>query len=110
MRILDKDVTAYGKYLKEYAINHYQGVFEFFNLDDVFKEIIDFDILREELLICYGESISSLRRRCKEEREAKAMYLGITRFIFEDYTGIKPFKNQSRTSIQKIARATHFGV
>ncbi len=110
VRIPDADVSAYGDYLKAYAQEHHPGVFDFFNLDHVFRDIKDYDTLREELLICYGEALSSLRRRCKEERHARAMYQGITRFIFEDYLGIEPFRNQSRTSVQKIARGIAYRV
>lgn len=110
VQIPDEDVSAYGSYLRNYAKQQYQGLFEFFDLDDVFEKSYCFDIMREELLILYGESIVNLRRRCNEEKEAKAMYLGITRFIFEDYSGIEPFKSGSKTSIQKIARLIAYRV
>lgn len=110
VRIPDKDVTAYGDYLRKYAYTEHGAIFSFFNLDDAFEKIESHEILREELLIHYGESIASLRRRCKEEKEAKEMYLGITRFIFEDYCGLDAFHDHSRTSIQKIARLVSYRV
>lgn len=108
--ISDGDVTAYGEYLRNYALAAHDDCFAFFNLDDAFHKTYSYDILREELLILYGESIASLYQRCKEEKEAKAMYLGITRFIFEDYCGIEPFQSGSRTSIQKVARMIAYRV
>jgi pyoverdine/dityrosine biosynthesis protein Dit1 len=108
--IPDEDVTAYGEYLRNYAMSAYGDRFAFFNLDDAFQKTYSYDILREELLILYGESIASLYQRCKEESEARAMYLGITRFMFEDYSGIEPFCNGSRTAIQKVARLIAYRV
>ncbi|HEX5055603.1 MAG TPA: isocyanide synthase family protein [Gammaproteobacteria bacterium] len=108
--IPDAEVTAYGEYLRNYALTTHGDRFSFFNLDDAFQQTYSYDILREELLILYGESIASLYRRCKEEKEAKAMYLGITRFIFEDYSGIEPFCSGSRTAIQKVARLIAYRV
>jgi pyoverdine/dityrosine biosynthesis protein Dit1 len=110
VRIPDQDVTGYNRCLREYANSRHKESFGFFNLEDAFGKIENYDILREELLILHGESINSLRRRCKEEKEARSMYCGITRFIFEDYCGIEPFMHQSRTSIQKIARLISYRV
>lgn len=106
----DEDVSAYGKTLREFAHRIHPDTFEFFNLDDVFTDLDDYDVFREELLICYGEELRSLRKRCQEEKHARAMYQGITRFIFEDYLGIDPFRNQSRTSVQKVARVIAYRV
>lgn len=108
--IPDEDVTAYGEYLRNYAAAAHGDRFAFFNLEDAFQKTYSYDILREELLILYGESIASLYQRCKEEKEARAMYLGITRFIFEDYSGIEPFCSGSRTAIQKVARLIAYRV
>jgi pyoverdine/dityrosine biosynthesis protein Dit1 len=108
--IPDADVTEYGEYLRNYTVTAHGDRFSFFNLDDAFQQAYSYDVLREELLILYGESIASLYRRCKEESEAKAMYLGITRFIFEDYSGIEPFCSGSRTAIQKVARLIAYRV
>ncbi|WP_428264283.1 L-tyrosine/L-tryptophan isonitrile synthase family protein [Haliangium sp.] len=110
VRIPDGDVSAYGEHLREYARSTHGDVFDFFDLDDVFTGISDFDTLREELLICYGEALRSLRKRCQEDRHARAMYQGITRFIFEDYLGLEPFAGQSRTSVQKLARVIAYRV
>lgn len=108
--IPDEDVTAYGEYLRNYAAAVHGDRFAFFNLDHAFQKNHSYDILREELLILYGESIASLYQRCKEEKEAKAMYLGITRFLFEDYSGIEPFCSGSRTAIQKVSRLIAYRV
>lgn len=110
VRIPDQDVSDYGAHLKEYAHRTHPEVFDFFNLDHVYPEVKDYTTLREELLIQYGESIYDLRRRCKIEENAKAMYLGITRFILEDYSGLETFKNASRTTLQKLARTVAYRV
>ncbi|GAB4190378.1 MAG: pyoverdine biosynthesis protein PvcA [Wenzhouxiangellaceae bacterium] len=108
VRIPEQDVTEYGMHLREYARRFHPDAFEFFNLDNVYSEVKDYTSLREELLVRFGESIYDLRKRIKMEPEAKAMYQGITRFIFEDYAGLDIFKNESRTTLQKLARSVAY--
>lgn len=110
VRIPEQDVSDYGAHLKDYAHSAHPGKFGFFNLDHVYPELKDYTTLREELLIQYGESIYELRKRCKVEDEAKAMYLGVTRFILEDYSGLDIFKSESRTTLQKLARSVAYRV
>jgi len=106
----EKDVTHYGEHLKAYTLEHFKNTFEFFNLDDIFQKMNDFDMMREELLIRYGESIESLRKRCKTDKSAETMYKGITRFIFEDYSGLEEFSSNSRSFIQRKARSVAYRV
>ena len=108
VHIPEQDVTEYGACLQDYAHAAHPGSFDFFNLDHVYSEVKDFTSLREELLVRFGESIYDLRKRIKIEPEARAMYRGITRFIFEDYAGLEVFKNESRTSLQKMARSAAY--
>ncbi len=110
VRINDDDVTAYADYLKRHALSRHGDNFDFFNLDDIFQQIPDFDIRREELLIRYGESIETLRQRCKTDKASAAMYKGITRFIFEDYCGLEDFSSCSRSAIQRKARSIAYRV
>lgn len=108
VHIPERDVTAYGACLQDYARATYPGAFEFFNLDNVYSEVKDFPSLREELLVRFGESIYELRKRIKREPELRAMYRGITRFILEDYCGLEMFEDQSRTKLQKLARSVAY--
>lgn len=110
VRISDEDVTTYRIALREYAASQYPDTIDFFDLDDVYTHISDFDTLREELLIEHGEPLRSLRSRCKADPHTEAMYKGITRFLFEDYLGIEPYCKLSRTSVQKIARQMAYRV
>lgn len=110
VRIPDQDVTAYSAHLSEIAHAFHKDYFGFFNLDDVYPAIRDFDCLREEILIQHGESIESLRKRCKKSKDAAAMYRGITRFIFEDYSGLAEFNEYSRSAIQRKARIIAYRV
>ena len=104
VRIPDPHVTEYGQALRDHARTELGNTVSFFDLDDVFEGVDDYDTLREELLVCYGESLRTLRCRTKEEAAAGAMYRGITRFLFEDFLGLEEFKGMSRTAVQKQAR------
>jgi pyoverdine/dityrosine biosynthesis protein Dit1 len=104
VRIPDEHVTEYGQLLREYAREELGEGVSFLDLDDIFEDVDDFDSLREELLIGFGESLRELRLRIKQDPAALAMYRGITRFLFEDFLGLPEFEGMSRRAVQKQAR------
>lgn len=110
VRIPDQDVTDYNnemrRYVKEWGLAH----IEFFDLDDVYPNVKDFAMLREELMVAHGETLESLQQRCKTEKEAGEMYRGITRFLFEDFSGLDEFKGMTRNAIQGMARSAAYRV
>jgi pyoverdine/dityrosine biosynthesis protein Dit1 len=110
LRISDEHVTEYGETLRSMVEESHPGVFTFFNLDKVYNSISCFDTMREDLMVNYGEALSDLVYRTKTEPHAKSMYLGITRFIFEDFSGIDPFKKLARNAIQKAAKSVSYRV
>lgn len=110
IHVSDKHVSDYVNSLRKYARNHYPEYFDFFNLEDVYEKVEDFAVLREELMIEYGDSLYALRQRVKTEKEAASMYRGITRFMLEDFSGIDIFSDHSRTALQKIAKLAAYRV
>lgn len=110
IHVKDQHVSDYVHELRRYAMQHYSNYFDFFNLEDVFTKIDDYDSLREEMMIKFGETFQSLRKRIKEEKQASTMYLGITRFMLEDFSGIDKLSHLSRTTLQKMARLTAYQV
>ncbi len=110
IRIQDEHVTAYGKKLREYSSEMVGSQIEFFDLDDLYPGVKHFDTLREELMITYGEGLSALRNRIKKDPKASAMYKGMTRFMFEDFSGMNEFADKSRNAIQNEARNVAYRV
>lgn len=110
VRIPDEDVTAYKHALINNIAASHSDVINFFDLDDVFPGHKDYSVLREELMIMYGESLFSLKKRSKQEFAASAMYRGICKFIYEDYSGLPEFKGLSNTALQNIARNNAYRV
>lgn len=110
IRIQDEHVTAYGKKLREYAAETVGSQIDFFDLDDLYPGVKHFDTLREELMITHGEGLSDLRYRIKKDPKASAMYKGMTRFMFEDFSGIGEFADKSRNAIQNEARNVAYRV
>ena len=110
IHVSDKHVTEYGNALRAFAMEHFSEYVEFYNLDNVYERVDDYAMLREELMIEYGESWIALRRRIKREREASSMYLGITKFMLEDFSGIAKFSEFSRTALQKKAKLAAYRV
>ena len=106
VRITDADVQQYTDEIISYYQQNYPGYFDFFDMKDAFKQLNCLDSMREELMVCYGESLVSLNERCKSEKETTSMYMGITRFLAEDFTGLPEFTGQSKTQVKKIAKTT----
>lgn len=110
VHIPDADVTAYNEAMRRYVKTQGMHQIDFFDLDDVYPNMRDFAILREDLMIIYGEALASLRQRCHTEVAAGAMYRGITRFMVEDFSGIPAFEGMSRNAIQNMARIAAYRV
>lgn len=110
VHIPDHEVTAYNDTMRRNAREKGLDQIEFFDLDDVYPDVKDFGMLREDLMIIYGEALQSLRNRCRTEPAAGEMYRGITRFMFEDFSGIPAFSGMSRNAIQGAARLAAYRV
>lgn len=110
VHIPDKDVTSYNSELRARYGERYQGTIDFYDLDDAYPGISDYEMLREDLMIKFGEPLTDLRARCKRDEASKIMYRGIIRFLVEDYSGLPDFEGRSRNSIQSVARMTAYRV
>ncbi len=110
VRIPDQDVTDYNNEMRKHVKNCDLAHIDFFDLDDVYPNVQNFSMLREELMVTYGEALESLQKRCREEQDASKMYRGITRFLLEDFSGLDEFKGMSRNSIQSAARLAAYRV
>lgn len=108
--VCDEHISDYRDGIRHYAEQNLEGYISFYNLENVYDHINDFTALREELMIAHGEPLSSLRQRIKDEREASTMYKGVTKFMFEDYSGIEQFAGLSRTALQNKARVAAYRV
>lgn len=106
----DQHISEYRDELKAYTEQYKFDEIEFYNLENVFERINCYTTLREELMIGYGETLNNLRQRIKDTREASTMYKGVTKFMFEDYSGISAFSGLSRSAIQNKARQAAYRV
>jgi len=110
VQIPDEAVSAYKSDLVSRLGTLYANTINFFDLDDVFHGMPDYDALREELMIHYGESLYQLKQRCKNEKSAKEMYLGICKFLTEDFSGLEKFQELSKSQILGLARKNAYRV
>jgi pyoverdine/dityrosine biosynthesis protein Dit1 len=108
--ITDEEVTEYGDKIKEFTQELGADMIDFLDLNEIYPNLKSNDALREELMIEFGESLSELRYRTKTDKKAGAMYKGITRFIYEDFSGIDAFSGSSRNAIQNEARIVSYRV
>lgn len=110
VRIPDPDVTEYNAALRVGANDLGLHNLEFFDLDDVYPGVKDYAVLREDLMVLYGEALKPLQERCRSQPEAGEMYRGITRFLLEDFSGLAEFSGMSRNAIQNVARVNAYRV
>jgi len=78
-----------------------------FNLDDVFDGC-DFNEMRNHLMTGFGEPLEKVQAEVRAGGDAQRLYLGITRFLFED--GLRPEMTTSRTALQKQCRVRAYEV
>lgn len=108
--MLEPNVSAYQVELNNLIEEMSIADIVTFNLDDFYKGL-SFVQMRDELLKNYGNPVDFFKHKIHnatkplaspDEQEAKHMYCGITRFLFEDalYKG----QTKSRSAIQKESR------
>lgn len=112
----DDDVTAYQNEISKMIIALGLNSISTFNLEELY-EGLTFDQMRTQMMAQYGESIEILKDSvsrgkssdCSEDdKESHRLYLGITRFLFED--SLFPGQTQSRNSLQKESRTRAYTV
>jgi L-tyrosine isonitrile synthase len=106
VRIPDEDVSTYTESIRDYYQENYPGHFEYYDIIDAYPELKSLDAAREELLVCHGESLIRLTEKANTDKEILSMYRGISKFLYEDFSGIKEFDGLSNTQIQKAAKST----
>lgn len=103
----ESDISTYQKDLDALIEELGADALSTFNLDDVYAGC-SFDEMRTRLMAEHGQSIDALQEAVRAGGEAKRMYLGITRFLFED--GLRPDMTISRTALQKDCRQRAYQV
>lgn len=112
----DEDVTRYQDEIsKMIAMLGLSSIFTF-NLEELYSHLT-FDDMRVQLMHEFGESLDVLKMSISRGKETNAnvddleshrLYLGITRFLFED--ALRPDQLESRTRLQKEARIRAYAV
>lgn len=102
--IEDAHITAYQDALAQMlqSCPHLSA----YNLDDKWPGR-SFDDMRATLTADYADSEEAIRAAVETDEDAKRLYLGISRFLFEDQKGRS---QESNRSIQNRAKVRAFGV
>jgi pyoverdine/dityrosine biosynthesis protein Dit1 len=114
--IKESNITAYQNKLNQLILDMSLTNLSTLNLDDFYNEI-SFHQMRDELMKSYVQSLDFLKYKIRrassfdatsDEVEAKRMYCGIARFLFED--SIYGEQTKSRSALQKEARLKAYEV
>ena len=117
----DEDVTAYQKELSKMITDLGLTSISIFNLEELYDQS-SFDQMRSLLMERHGEPLETLKASVSragkgagsspnctvDDKEAHALYCGITRFLLED--ALFPGQKQSRTALQKECRVRAYKV
>lgn len=112
----DDDVTNYQNEISKMIETLGLTSISTFNLEELYGHL-SFDEMRMQLMHEFGESLDLLKESVSRGKHAHAsvddieshrLYLGITRFLFED--ALAPGQTQSRTRLQKESRVRAYSV
>lgn len=99
--IAESDVTVYQNDINDLIRDLDASNLSTFNLDDIFVHG-DFGAMRSRLMSDYGQPLEAVQTEVRSNVDAKRLYLGITRFLWED--GLRPDMTISKTALQKSSR------
>jgi pyoverdine/dityrosine biosynthesis protein Dit1 len=105
--IPDGDITTYQRDLDALIAELGAENLSTFNLDDVFDGY-GFEAMRTRLMAEHGEPVEALQAAVRAGGEARRLYCGITRFLFED--ALRPGMTISKTALQKDCRRRAYEV
>ncbi|WFB10936.1 isocyanide synthase family protein [Streptomyces sp. LX-29] len=82
---------------------------DLYSLDDAFPPA-DYSLMREELTFKYATPLEELRRQVSTDQNAKYLFNGIHRFVFEDQSGLPENAGLSRNRMREQAKGTAYSV
>ncbi len=103
--VTDEAVTRYREELK--TIIRQTGIrdLDIFDLDDTLP-VKHYELMREQLLVCYAEPLATLQQRTREDVAARELFNGIHRFVFEDMlfnAASERSRNEIRNHSKRVA-------
>ncbi len=107
VKVSDSAVDLYGREIRNIIEEHELSFLSTFSLEDIFSAH-DYDWMRTRLVTEYAESIECLRARIKQEPEAKSLFNGIHRFMFEDQLYLSAGK--SKSEIRELSKQLAYEV
>jgi pyoverdine/dityrosine biosynthesis protein Dit1 len=106
--VSDAAVSSYREELKAMIAGAQLRSISVFDLDDMFQNM-DYQLMREELLVVYAEPVRRLRKRVQEEAITRTHFNGIHRFVFEDMTSGEQ-NDRSRNASREMSKAIAYRV
>lgn len=107
VQVSDELVNSYSQGIREIISTFKFQNLDLFGLEDLFAAL-DYESMRQRLMDEFGEDIEILRARTKLQHEAKNLFNGIHRFMFEDQLSLHP--DESRNSLREKAKGLAYEV
>ncbi|MEU3958938.1 isocyanide synthase family protein [Streptomyces buecherae] len=93
--VTDEDATSYRSELEAMVRSFNGSSIGFYALADAYDST-DYDVIRDELMAKYAESLESLKHRATQDEQVRGMFNGIHRFMFEDRLAVSEGKSRSK--------------
>ena len=94
VQVSDGSVDVYGREIRGIIDDLKLDNLKTFSLDDVFSAH-NYNLMRDRLVAEFAETTDSLRARVKADDDAKLLFNGIHRFMFEDQSALFPEKTKN---------------
>lgn len=107
VQVMDELVNSYTSGLREIITAFNYTHLNLFGLEDLFATL-DYENMRRRLMKEFGEDLEILRARIKLQDEAKNLFNGIHRFMYEDQLGLHP--ELSKTQLREKAKGLAYEV
>ncbi|KTD21956.1 pyoverdine biosynthesis protein PvcA [Legionella lansingensis] len=105
--VSDEEVNRYQQGIKQIIAQQKLRFLAVFSLDDVY-ETQNYQLMRNQLMAAYGESLSSLKQRLILDNHALYQFNGIHRFVVEDQLALN--EHLSKNQIRRLAKETAYEV
>ena len=104
VQVSDSAVDIYGREIKNIIAECKLTNLSTFSLEDVFSAH-NYDLMRARFVSEFAEDVATIRERTKTNSEAKSLFNGIHRFMFEDQLVLNPLrsKNELKESSKHLA-------
>ena len=103
VNVSEEDVKLYNRKLKQWIDSkELDEMFSFYDLNDAFTSL-SVDMKRELLIELYGVPLSDVKKEIRDSKDARDLFNGLHRFLFEDMERLFISRSKARKATKERA-------